>query len=324
LLDLLAIETDALRWRDIADAVGGHADDLVRVGFFDQAWQLAEAIVEQAQMEADRAPHAAAVLERLGRGAMMKHVAPHLRSAEDADYERFRRLCHAIGTPVIVPLAEVLSAEQDARSRRRLRDILIGFGARGRESVQQLMNAPNWEVRRTAAYLLREFGGSEGLKELVPLLTDSEPLVQREAIQGLVLNGSDEASAILLRALTTATGRARDTLIAELLAVRDERAAPLFCYLLRHVDRSALQQVCLGTIDALGVFGGPDAVDALKQALYEGSWWTPFRTRRIRAGAADALRKIGTPAAVDALREAASRGPRGVKAAARSALGRLG
>ena len=41
-------------------------------------------------------------------------------------------------------------------------------------------------MRRTAAYLLREFGGTEGLKELVPLLTDPEPLVQREAIQGLV------------------------------------------------------------------------------------------------------------------------------------------
>jgi hypothetical protein len=323
LLDLLTIETDATRWRDIADAVGGHADDLVRVALFDQAWQLAEAIVEQGRLSEERQPHAEAVLERLGRGAMLKHVAPHLRGAQEADYERFKRLCHAIGTPVIAPLAEVLSAEQDARSRRRLRDILIGFGARGRESVQQLMNAPNWEVRRTAAYLLREFGGAEGLKELVPLLSDTEPLVRREAIQGLVLNGSDEASAILLHALTTASGRSRDTLIAELLAVRDERAAPVFCYLLRHMDRNALQPVYVGGIEALGAVGGPDAVDALKFALYGGSWLTPFRTRRIRARAAEALRRIGTPAAMEVLQEAAERGNRGVRAAARSALARL-
>jgi hypothetical protein len=324
LLDLLSIETDPLRWRDVAEAVGGHADDLVRVGFFDQAWQLAEAIVEQAQSDPERQPHATTVLERLGGGALMKYVAPYLRSADDQAYERFTRLCHAIGTPVIAPLAGVLSAEQDARSRRRLRDILLGFGARGRESVQQLMNAPNWEVRRTAAYLLREFGGSEGLKELIPLLADTEPLVQREAIQGLVLNGSDEASAILLRALMTATGRSRDTLISELLGLRDERAAPLFCYLLRNLDRNAQQPVYLTAIDALGVFGGSDAVDALKYALYQGSLWTLFRTRRIRTAAADALRKIGTPAAVDALREASVRGPRGVRTAAKSALGRLG
>jgi HEAT repeat protein len=189
--------------------------------------------------------------------------------------------------------------------------------------VQQLMNAPNWEVRRTAAYLLREFGGAEGLKELVPLLADTEPLVQREAIQGLVLNGSDEASAILLHALITASGRSRDTLIAELLAVRDERAAPLFCYLLRHMDRNALQGVYVGGIEALGVFGGPEAVDALKFALHGGSWLRPFRTRRIRARAAEALRKIGTPASMEVLQDAAARGNRGVRAAARSALARL-
>ncbi len=323
LLDLLTIETDPLRWRDIAETVGGRADDLVRVGLFEQAWQLAEGIVVQAKKAPGRQPHAASVLERLGQGAMLKQVAPHLRSASDEDYERFARLCHAVGTPIIAPLAGVLSAEQDARSRRRLRDILIGFGARGREAVQQLMYAPNWEVRRTAAYLLREFGGAEDLQQLVPLLADAEPLVQREAVQALVLNGSDEASAILLGALSSATGRSRDTLIAELFAVRDARAVPVFCYLVRHADRPALQQVRLGAMEALGVLGGPDAVDALKGPLYEGSWWARGRTRRARARAAAALRRIGTAEAVDALREATRRGGRGVRAAARSALEQL-
>jgi hypothetical protein len=296
LLDLLAIEEDPLRWRDVAHTVIGHAEDLVRVGYFDQAWQLAERVVEQAGATPGRTPHGAAALEKFGRGTMMKHVASHLRIADDEVYERFRRLCHAIGTPVIAPLAEALSTEQDARARRRLREILLGFGARGRESVQQLMSATNWEVRRTAAYLLREF----------------------------VLNGSDRASDILRRALTTTTGRTRETLTQELVTLRDERAAPLFCYLLRHLDRRTLQTVYMASIGALGAFGGPDAVDALKFALQQGDWWSPFSTRRIRSAAAAALRRIGTPVAVDVLRDASTRGPRGVRAAARAELGRLG
>jgi HEAT repeat protein len=324
LMDLLAIETDPLRWRDVAEAVLTHADDLIRAGQADQAWQLAEAVVEHADRDPGRQPQAASVLERFGRGAMMKHVAAHLRGAGDEDYGRFKRLCHAIGTPVIAPLAEVLSAERDARSRRRLRDILVGFGAQGRDAVQQLMSASNWEVRRTAAFLLREFGGAEGLKELVPLLTDTEPLVQREAVQGLVLNGSDEASGILMRALMTASGRSRETLINELLGMRDERASPIFCYLLKHLDRRRLLQVYFAAVEALGAFGGPEAVDALKAALYQGDWWAPFATRRLRAKVANSLRKLGTPAAVEALRDASSRGPRGVRVAARTALERLG
>jgi HEAT repeats/PBS lyase HEAT-like repeat len=324
LADLLRIEEDGARWRDIAETVITHAEDLVRVGYFDQALKLAESVTtEGARIEERKAP-ARAVLDRLGRGAMMRHAAKQLRTADDQNYGRLKRLAHGIGPAVIAPLAEALSAEQDARSRRRLRDILVEFGAAGRESVQQLMNAANWEVRRTAAFLLREFGGAEGLKELQPLLTDSEPLVQREAIQALVLNGTDAASQILLEALNSAPGRPREMLITELASMRDERAAPLFCYLLRHLDRKALYGVYVGAVDALSLFGGPDAVEALKDALQEGDWKAPFRTRRIRASAAKALRKIGTDPAVAALREVSTKGARGARSAAKAELKRLG
>ena len=323
LLDLLAIEMDPLRWRDVAETAVGHADDLVRVGYFEQAWQLAETVVHQATVREDRQQHAQTALERFGRGSMMKHVAAHLRGAGDENYERFKRICHAMGPAAVTPLAEALSTEQDARSRRRLRDILVGFGAKGREAVQQLMHAPNWEVRRTAAFLLREFGGTEGLKELIPLLTDSEPLVQREAVQGLVLNGSEEAAAILLNALKTATGRTRDTLVNELVAVRDERSVKAFAYLLRRLDRPTIQRIYAPAMEAFGTFGGTEAIEALKFALHQGQWWAPIRTRRMRAAAAAALRKVGTPEAIDALRAASTKGPRGVRTAARMELSRL-
>jgi hypothetical protein len=324
LSDLLRIEEDPLRWRDIADTAVAHAEDLVRVGYFDQAWHLADTVVEQGGQDSARKTHASVALERLGKGSMLKHVATHLRGSDEEGYERFKRLCHSIGTPVIAPLAEVLAAEQDARSRRRLRDVLVGFGARGRESVQQLMHSSNWEVRRTAAYLLREFGGSEGLKELIPLLTDSEPLVQREAVQGLVWNGSQEAARILLTAITSATGRSRDALLNELGSVKDERAAPVFIYLLRYTNWRAQTDLHLLAIDALGTSGAAAAVEPLKAALYEGTWWSPGPTKRLRAAAAQALRRIGTPAALETLRQASENGPRGVRAAARAEVSRLG
>jgi hypothetical protein len=320
LVDLLAIEAEAPRWRDIAETVVAHADDLVRVGYFDQAWQLAEAIVEQSAGRPDREPHARTALAQFGSGKIMKHVAVHLRGATDESFERFTKLCHGIGLPVIAPLAEALAGEQDARARRRLRDILIGFGAQGRESFRQLMNAPNWEVRRTAAFLLREFGGGEGLKELIPLLSDPEPLVQREAIQGLVLNGSEEAGKILLSALGTASERTRQALVNEMVSMRDDRAAPLLSYLLRHMDRRSLPQVYMAAIEALGNFGGKGAVAALAFALQGSELWAPLRTRRIRSAAAGSLRRIGTPDALDTLKAASSSGPRGVRAAARAAL----
>ena len=105
--------------------------------------------------------------------------------------------------------------------------------------------------------------------------------------------------------------------------MRDERAAPLFTYLVRHMNRRTEQQLYQTSIEALGTFGGPDAVEALKFALGQGDLWAPLKTRRLRAAAAQALRQIGTPAAIDVLREASTRGPRGVRAAARAQLPEL-
>ena len=320
--DLLAIEADPLRWRDIADTVVAHADDLVRVGYFDQAAHLVERLIEEGGRQAERQPHADASLERFGRGSLMKHLPAFLRGADDGIYGRLRSLCHIIGPSVIVPLAEGLAAEQDARARRRLREILVGFGPRGAESVRPLMSAANWEVRRTAAFLLREFGGTEGLKDLVPLLSDTEPLVQREAVQGLVLNGSREASAILLKTVMAAKGRTRETLMKEVLSMRDERAAPLFAYALRELDPRRLPQVYTVAIDTLGAVGGDESVVALTAALHRGRWWTPFANRRFRGAAAQSLKRIGTPSALDALRSASNRGAPGVRSAARAELGR--
>jgi len=323
LTDLLHIEMDPLRWRDVADTVVSHADDLVRVGYFDQAWHLIETLIAQGTQQEWRQEHANAALARFGEGSLLKHVSAHLRGAPDASFERLKRVCHAIGPSIIVPLAEVLAAEQDARSRRRLRDILIEFGPRGAETVRPLMNAGNWEVRRTAAYLLREFGGTEGLKELVPLLSDSEPLVQREAVQGLVLNGSEDASAILLQALNSASGRTKDTLIKEILGMREDRAAGFFVHFVRHTEPRRIPALYVKAIEALGAAGGTEAVRALKIALNRGQWWSPFANRRHRSAAAQSLRRIGSPEALDTLRDASRRGALGARAAARAELARV-
>jgi hypothetical protein len=320
--DLLTIEADPARWRDIAETVSTHADDLLRVGYFDQAARLVEKLIEESRARPDRHSHGRSALERFGRGSLTKHLPAALREVGDEMGRRWTEICSAVGPSVIAPLAENLAAERDARARRRMRDILVGFGPGGAEFVKPLMNAPSWEVRRTAAFLLREFGGAGGLRELVPLLADTEPLVQREAVQGLVLNGSREACEILLRSLAAANGRMRDALVKEVLSLRDGRAAPLFAHVLREGEPRTFPALYDAAIEVLGAVGGDEAVGALSAALHRGQWWTPFANRQLRGEAALALKRIGTPAALDALREASSKGSAGVRAAARAALGR--
>jgi hypothetical protein len=321
LIDLLTIETDPARWRDVADAVVMHINDLSRVGQLEPAWRLAELIAAEWSRDSttSKATEAAPVIGRLARSALFRQSANELRRASDEDFVQFARVSHMIGPAVIPPLAEALAAEQDPKARRRIREVLVAFGTRGRQAIQELLDAANWEVRRTAAYLLNEFGGTENLSALEPLLKDKEPRVQREALRAVILSGQERTFELVSTALS-AGDPARNSLATELITMKEERAAPLFSYLLPRIDRVALRPVFLAAIDTLGTFGGTEAVEALKVALYDGSVWSPFKTRAHRLAAADDLRRIGTEPAINVLRDAAANGPRGVRAAARAHL----
>jgi HEAT repeat protein len=101
-------------------------------------------------------------------------------------------------------------------------------------------------------------------------------------------------------------------------AMRDDRATPLFVYILRNVDhRGPLAAVYVRAIELLGSLKDSAGIPPLKEALYKGEWWRPGRTRTLRSAAAAALARIGTADAWTVLEEATSSRLRGVRAAAR-------
>jgi len=325
-LDLLRIEADDERWGELMEPVKKLIEDLLVVGDFDATAQLIEVIVQEAAgpSTAPRHQYAAASIESLIGGPMMRHVATHLATVDEAQFGRVKTMCVSLGDVLVRPLAETLSTEERPRTRERLTAILLAFGASGRRTVEQLKSSTNAAVRRTAIHLLREFGGSEALPELTELLGDNEPQVQREAVRAILNIGTDQAFDILQKALTTGSDRSRDAIIQSISSVRDERAAPLFAYILRTVDhRGPLASLYLRAIESLGALKDARAVESLKESLYLGEWWAPRRTSAIRTAAATALARIGTPEAIAALDEAAAAPQRGVRAAARPQLERL-
>ena len=322
LLDLLRIEPDPAKWRDVANVVTAEIERLTLLGDAYNAHRLLEPVTKEAGAEGREGFKAAATaaLERLAAGPLLRHVVLHLRKIEERDVEPFNALCHTLGPSVIRPLAEALATEENNRALRRLRELLLGFGAAGRQSVEQLKTSPNPAVRRTAIDLLRVFGGREALPELESMLDDKDPQVQRESIRAIVQLGTNEAYAVLERALV---GRSRDAVLAQLIALRDDKAIPLLCYVLKHTSpHGKLINVHLAIIDALGGLSAhPESTGTLKTVLYQGSWWAPFRTAALRRAAAESLRRIGGPDAAAVLEEAAAHGPRAVRNVARAKVG---
>jgi HEAT repeat protein len=321
LLDLLRLEQDQDKWDALMAPVVSLLEDLLLVGDFDASLQLVRVLVREGAEGAtkERRQSAIIAIDRIAAGSMMHHVATHLALVDNAQFEQVKALCLSMGEVLVRPMAEALSTTENSRARERLTAILIGFGASGRRTVERLKSSPKPAVRRTAVFLLRQFGGTDALPDLTELLDDNEPQVQREAVRAILNIGTDTAYQVLEKALSSGTERSRDAIMQSLATLRDERAAPLFVYILRHVDhRGPLSAIYLRAIESLGALRDPDSVEALKDALYRGEWWAPRRTASLRTAAAAALARIGSPEAIAVLEEAVREGPRGVRAAARA------
>jgi hypothetical protein len=322
-LDLLRIEENEDRWGDMMTPVVSLLEDLLLVGDFDAALQLIAVLVQEANTGGTtmRRQHAMIAIDLLVAGAMMRHIVTHLATIDEMQFQRVQAMCVSLGVVLVRPLAETLAVEERPRTRERLTSILVAFGAVARKTIERLKASPNAVVRRTAIYLMREFGGSESLPDLTELLDDNEPQVQREAVRAILNIGTDAAYQILREALASGTERSREAIMQSISLVRDERATPLFIYILRHVHhRGPLAAVYLRAVESLGALKDGEGVAAINEALYKGEWWAPWRTSALRAAAAAALARIGTPEAIAALEDAAASGLRGVRTAARPHL----
>ena len=324
--DLMSLQHDIAQWRELAALALHRVSVLLVVGDFPAAALLAETLRSQAENASEPEIHAAAAetLANILTASTMRHVASHLDTSDRDLVGAAQRFCAALGTVAIGPLAEVLSREERSRPRKHLIDILIGFGAAGRQSVERLRQSPNAAVRRTAVLLLREFGGEEALPELASLLDDAEPHVQREATRAIAMLGIESAFDTLIRALERGTERARTSILGVLWTLPDEDAEPVLTHLVLQAPyRSAMWSVHERAIERLGSLGGQPAISALSTVLQRRSFWSPFRMVALHRLAIDALVRIGTPDAIAVVETTASYGLWLDRATARARLADL-
>ena len=321
LLDLLRIEGAVAQWEPLSAIAASEAERRTLTGDVAGAHALLEALIRETKTDGRATLRIAATkaVDRLGAGPIARHVGMHFRAVIDSDVDRLNQLCQLLGPSVVRSLADALAREENAVAIRRLAALLLSFGAAGRRSVEQLKNSPSPAVRRTAVTLLRRAGGQEALLELASMLGDDDPEVQRESIHAMVEIGTANAYSVLHRLLLEAD-TPRESALRELLSLRDDKAVPLFSYVLTKGEpQGTLIGIHISMIEALGVMRPrPESIRALQQVLLRGRWWAPFRTSTQRQAAATSLRTLGTPEALAVLEAAANDGGRAVRRIARA------
>lgn len=319
--DLIIVESRPEEWRKVLTLGLARIEQLVLVGDLAPAQDLLDTVLHVSRDQAS--PFAGAARDgvtQLASGEVMTHVLLFIRQAEDAELPRVTRFCLSLGKTVVGRLVDALLAEDGARTIRRLREVLMSFGSAARARVAELCASPNPAVRRTAVELVRAVGGADTLPLLLKLLDDEELQVQRDALRAIVQMGSDDAFIALRDALTSGSPRTRDMITGALNTLRDERAAPLFVFIVRQGPKN--EKVYLSALDALGALRVSDdtTIAALREAAGRGAWWNPFQAMRLRAAAVKALRALGSAEAFEVLEQLARSGPFGAKGAAAAAL----
>ncbi|MGH9142755.1 MAG: hypothetical protein ACRD2I_16610, partial [Vicinamibacterales bacterium] len=152
MIDLLRIEQDEERWRELMKPLVGLIEDLLLVGDFDAAAELISVLVGEGGGTGSKARRQVALtaIDVLIAGSMMRHVTTHLATIDGAQFERVKAMCVSLGEVLVRPLAEALSVEERPGTRERLTVILLAFGSVGRRTIERLKNSQNPAVRRTA------------------------------------------------------------------------------------------------------------------------------------------------------------------------------
>jgi HEAT repeat protein len=150
------------------------------------------------------------------------------------------------------------------------------------------------------------------------MLGDADPQVQRDSIRAIFQIGTEAAYAVLHRALVIGSA-AGETIVQQLISLRDDKAIPLLCHVLTQTQpRGSREAAHRQIVEALGTLSPhAESIRTLQFVLYRGIWWAPFTTAKLREAAAAALLRIGTPDAIAVLEEAARAGSRPVRRIAR-------
>src|SRR5205085_2778369 len=105
MLDLLRIEQNEERWRELMKPLVGLVEDLLLVGDFDAAAQLIGVLVGEGAGDGSTARRQIAVtaIDVLIAGSMMRHVTTHLATIDEAQFERVKAMCVSLGEVLVRP-----------------------------------------------------------------------------------------------------------------------------------------------------------------------------------------------------------------------------
>jgi HEAT repeat protein len=312
LIDLLTIEPDPDRVRQIADDMETLAEDLVMAGAYNDALMVTATLAERAATSGSVGREACRqALNQLGESPAMRETAALIGDVDADLWPSLQAMIRAIGPSSVESLKPVLVSEHDTVATARAEDLIVEFKNAAATRLASLAADPRWFVQRRAARLLGRIGAAEAVPLLQPLLRGGDARVAREAISALSAIPDPSASRAMQTVLRASTGEVRRAVIDVMAAERDPRVVPMLVRIIEESNQLGTDhEVVIEMIRALGRVGSEEAVPALVGVARRRAWFGRRKLRALKEGSIEALLQVGGPRADTAIREVSLSGDR--------------
>jgi hypothetical protein len=312
LIDLLTIERDQKRARQIAEDMETLAEDLLMAGAYDDALMVTKALATRAGAPAATGRDACRqALDQLGESLAMRETAALVGEVDEGGWQAIQAIVDAIGVAAVEALKPVVMSEQDDPTITRAENLIVQFGGLAVTRLASFVSDSRWFVQRRVARLLGRIGTADAIPLLQPLVRGSDPRVAREAIAALATIPDAAAARAIHTVLRASTGDVRRAIIDVLVALRDPRVVPTLVRILEESQAMGKDHaVALETMRALGEVGSDQAVPALVAIARRRAWLGRRKLRALKEHSMSALVQVGGSRADTAIREAAHTGDR--------------
>jgi len=281
LQDYLCLEPSLDRLRDVLSVWRKEARDALRRLDETRLEELLAPIEAARRLSTD--PGRSELFHAAMRGVIEASLAAEL-STPGVNENQVRRLLIRFGPAGAEGLFDLLAEEPQRASRTRLLALLRSLPPSYHSGLAARLGDPRWYVVRNAVHVLARSGGHEVLRLLTQASRHSAAPVRREAIQGLVAAGGDEAiPTILERAEQDPEEAVRAVAVVALGGLLSPGAVDALVAMVRRASTMRLRRLAL---DQLAVHPSTEAVEALKHLASERSRPRLARILRVRAEAA--------------------------------------
>ncbi len=263
-------------------------------------------------------------IDQAGEEERIRSVGLALNEKEIVDIFSAKEYLLSLNWNSISPILHLLRELKHFRARKMVCQVLEEVGKDHIGIMGQGVNDSLWYVVRNVTLVLGRIGKEEGVKFLKNIINHPDFRVRKEVITSLIKIGGKEAQALLVSALDDEDRGIRILACRGLTQRKEKGALPTLMKIIQSapfIDEPAEEKKQL--LESLAIIGEDEVIPFIRKLVHKRSWLKRDKHNETRIFAIRALGFIKTTKAGETLKELSRKSNKVIRQACQSALRKM-